>query len=253
MEIGIQLYSLRDHLTGGDTSKKTLETIADIGYKNVELAGFCGFEANEFKSILDNLGLNVVSAHIGYDDVKPENINATIEKYKYFNCPNLGIGWADFSNFKAPLFDDFAATLNQATEVLEKHNMKLHYHNHAHEFEKVETGEFGLYRLAKSVPKLNIELDTYWIQAGASSPKYVILAAAGRITLLHCKDMAIINAEQKMTPIGTGNLNFAHILKAAKSSGVEYLIIEQDDFYGADQIAAMTTSYNNLKLYLAQV
>ena len=253
MEIGIQLYSLRDHLTGGEVSKKTLKTVADIGYKNVELAGFCGFEADEFKTILSDLGLKVVSAHIGYDDVKPENINETIEKYKYFDCPNLGIGWADFSNFKLPLFTEFAANLNSATEVLEKNNMKLHYHNHAHEFEKVETGEIGLQKLVKAVPKINIELDTYWIQAGAASPRFVIQSAKGHISLLHCKDMAIIDAQQRMTPIGTGNLNFMDILKAAKEAGVEYLIAEQDDFYGADQIAAMTTSYNNLSLYLSHV
>jgi len=250
MEIGLQLFSLRDHLTGGDTTKQTLERLAKIGYENAELAGFGGMTAQEYKCALDNVGIKAVSAHISYDDVKAEKIAETIETYKLFGCKNLGIGWADFSNFKEPLFAEFSANLNYAADKLEEHGMKLHYHNHAHEFEKLESGDTGIKQLAKFVPKLNVELDTYWIQAGASSPRYVINSANGRITLLHCKDMAIKDAEQRMAPIGTGNLNFIYILKAAKAAGVQYLIIEQDNFYGADQFAAMELSYNNLKTYV---
>jgi len=253
MEIGVQLYSFRDHFTGGDESKKSLERISKIGYKNVELAGFCGLTPEELKQTLDNLEMRVVSAHIGYDDIKEATIEETIEKYKYFNCPNIGIGWADFSNFKDPLFTEFSAVINAATDRLEKDGIKLHYHNHAHEFERLETGEIGIKKLSRCAPKLNVELDTYWVQAGASSPRYVINSASGRITILHCKDMAIKNGAQVMTPIGTGNLNFMYILKAAKSSGVQYLIIEQDDFYGADEFESMTISYNNLNTYVGYI
>lgn len=50
-EIGLQLYTIRDLFAEGET-EKVLAQVAEIGYRNVELAGFYGKSPVEIKQIL---------------------------------------------------------------------------------------------------------------------------------------------------------------------------------------------------------
>ena len=52
---------------------------------------------------------------------------------------------------------------------------------------------------------------------------------------------------KKFAEVGTGTLDFKAILDAAKKHGVRYGAVEQDSTYGKDPIAAIRTSYENLK------
>ena len=71
---------------------------------------------------------------------------------------------------------------------------------------------------------------------------------AGREPLLHLKDMTIgEDRKQLFAEIGEGNLNWPKILKAADESGVEWLLIEQDNCYDRDPFESLAISYRNLK------
>ena len=54
-EYGIQMYSVRD-ITEKDMPG-ALRALAEMGYKNVEFAGFFGIPAEEIKKLLDDNGL----------------------------------------------------------------------------------------------------------------------------------------------------------------------------------------------------
>jgi hypothetical protein len=47
--------------------------------------------------------------------------------------------------------------------------------------------------------------------------------------------------------IGDGNINFAAVAAAAADSGVDYMLVEQDDCHGEDPFSAMKRSYDYLK------
>ena len=51
----------------------------------------------------------------------------------------------------------------------------------------------------------------------------------------------------KMLPIGSGNMNFHSIVEAAKSSGVEYAFVEQDDCNGEDPFECLKKSFDYCK------
>ena len=76
-------------------------------------------------------------------------------------------------------------------------------------------------------------MDTYWVQnAGGDVCKW-IEKLAGRIDILHLKDMGIKKDEEGyaisfITEIGNGNMNFADIIKTAEKAGVKYFCVEQD-------------------------
>src|SRR4051794_6599089 len=63
---GVQLYSIRDAMKKDPVN--SLKQLAAMGYKNVEHANyvdrkFYGYNAKEFKKILDDLRLKMVSGH----------------------------------------------------------------------------------------------------------------------------------------------------------------------------------------------
>ena len=59
--IGVQLYSLREKV--GYDFVSVLKRVAEIGYKYVEPAGLWNVRPSEFKKVLDDLGLKMVSSH----------------------------------------------------------------------------------------------------------------------------------------------------------------------------------------------
>ena len=59
---GVQLYTARGSL--GRDLPGTLKAIADIGYREVETAGYHGRTNADFRKALDDAGLAAPSAHI---------------------------------------------------------------------------------------------------------------------------------------------------------------------------------------------
>ncbi len=77
---GLQLYTVRDDI--GKDLEGTIQKVAAIGYKEVELAGygngqFYGKSTKDFKAMLAGLGLATPSGHYmtGNHDKKPQEEN----------------------------------------------------------------------------------------------------------------------------------------------------------------------------------
>jgi sugar phosphate isomerase/epimerase len=127
--------------------------------------------------------------------------------------------------------------------------MDFSYHNHNPE--QIRHGErTWLARLYEQAsPKiLKAEIDTYWIAAGGGDPAAWIRRVFGRQPLLHLKDMAMgPDRQPRFAEIGEGNLNWPAILQAARESGVQYLLVEQDLCYDRTPFESLAISYRNLK------
>src|SRR5580704_6857731 len=62
--VGIQLYSVNQALKSDPGG--TLQKLQQIGYRNVESAGFGGMSAKDFRRLLDDAGLSCPSAHLDF-------------------------------------------------------------------------------------------------------------------------------------------------------------------------------------------
>ena len=89
-EYGIQMYSVRD-ITEKDMPG-ALRALAEMGYKNVEFAGFFGIQAEEIKKLLDdngNLSLSKAAVFCAMDYLdeyrksagSAENMRSQIQDY----------------------------------------------------------------------------------------------------------------------------------------------------------------------------
>src|ERR1700712_2270670 len=59
---GIQLYTVRENLP--KDTPGTLKALHDIGFREVETAGFGKYSVKEFRGLLDDAGLKAPSAHL---------------------------------------------------------------------------------------------------------------------------------------------------------------------------------------------
>lgn len=239
--VGIQLYSLRDEAEKDFIG--VLEKVASIGYQGVEFAGYGGIKAIEMKEHLERLGLRAVSSHVPLerleDHLEEEIAYAKVLEMSYMVCP-----WATFEGIED--VEKLANTLNKVGKACKKEGITFLYHNHDHEFVKID-GDYILDLLySKTNPDyVKAELDLCWISRGGVDEVAYVEKYSGRCPLLHAKDY-IINPVFRQVEVGTGLVKFEQIEKIAQNAGVQWVIVEQEE-YSMDPFESIQISLKNLK------
>ncbi|CAM4191957.1 sugar phosphate isomerase/epimerase family protein [Lederbergia lenta] len=280
LEFGLQLFSVRDELEKDFTG--TLEKLALIGYKNVELffhgddlkATIGNLEPASLKKELDRLELKAVSAHIAEEHLEVDKVKEVIEYAKLLGVQSLVIAIAYFKNKEDVL--SFSEKLNKYGALLKTHNLQLYYHNHFHEFQKFD-GDYVLDLILKNTNEdlLKIEFDTYWALRGGVDPVEYLKKMGGRCDLIHQKDLSTdvdtINLFQKIendTPLnrdsmikvrniadfteaGQGIMDIPSIIETFRNNPEsKYIFIEQD-WTKRNQIESVEISYRYLSKFFS--
>ena len=239
MEIGAQFFTLRDHCKNLTDFAESLKKVADIGYKTVQISGVCPYEPEWLAEELKKNDLRCVLTHtnVAADPLK------TAKDHDIFGCPYAGLGYFAFDGTREN-YDAFIAQFTPVAQVLKDNGKYFMYHNHAHEFQKLE-GKTVFARMTEDMPAdlMGFTLDTYWVQVGGADPAQWIEDLSGRVPCIHLKDYAY---GQKMAPIGEGNLNWNRIFKAAEAAGTKFMLVEQDDCNGEDPFQCLRRSYDFL-------
>jgi len=217
MNFSLQLWSVRD-----DISKDffgTLESLAEMGYKGVEFAGYGDIPAAEMKAKLDELGLKATGSHIQFDRFR-DNLQEEIEYNKtvgneYLICPYGA------TETRAQV-DEIVEVLQNAAIEAKKHGMKVGYHNHAHEFETID-GEYALDLIAAGAPDIILELDIFWVVKAGLDPIEYIEKCGSRAEIIHLKQ---IGADKEQCDIPDGETDMFEIISAAKFA--KFFVIEQE-------------------------
>lgn len=222
MKISVQLYTVRDVMEKDPW--QGLEKLSQIGFKNVELAGLHGKSAEEWAENLHRFGLQAVSSHCGLAELEnslDDVVNqANMLGYRYVICPY--VSEEEYAGGWLPL----AARLNEIGRRLFDADITFAYHNHDFEFAKVGT-DTGLDLIFKNTNSSYVvaELDVFWAQFAGFDPGPLIVNMAGRIPLVHFKDMDL---DRKFTEVGSGVLDWDEIIESAHAAGTEYAVIEND-------------------------
>lgn len=245
--VAAQLYSVRDYTKTIEGVAASLQKVAKIGYKAVQISGFGPVDAREVAKLVEDNGLTVASTHVGWDRFT-KDLDNLIEEHLLWKCQHPAVGSLPREYHGLEGLKRFVDELAPIAERLASVGMDFSYHNHNHELARYD-GVTWLERLYDATPAemLKFEIDTYWIQAGGGDPTWWIRKCAGREPLLHLKDMIVTpEREQRFAEIGEGNLNWPAILQAAAESGVEWYFVEQDRSYDRDPFESLAISYRNL-------
>jgi sugar phosphate isomerase/epimerase len=224
--LAIQMYTVRD--AAAQDFPGALQKVAELGYDAVELAGMFDLSATALRQILDDLGLQCISAHVALPNLR-NNLDQEIETYlalgaSYLVCPVLPLEErGEEAGYRA-----LAAELNQIGERCRAKGIQFCYHHHA--FELVQfNGKYGLDILLEDSDPANVQLqaDVYWLHIGGEDPATYIRQWPGRVPLIHLKDVSATEPPT-FAEVGAGILAWPEILAVAKENGAQWYIVEQD-------------------------
>ncbi len=238
--LGIQLYTLR-----GEMQRHVAETltgVAEIGYREVEFAGYFGHSPSEIREMLDATGLSAPAAHFGIDSTL-DGLPTSIEMAATVGHENLVVAW--IPQGMRQTLDDWRRTadlFNRAGEACKAAGIQFAYHNHDFEFERIG-GQVPFDVLCEEAdPELvKIELDLFWIIHGGGDPLAFFERWPGRVPLVHVKDRT---ADGDMVDVGAGVIDWAAIFARREQAGIRHYFVEHDE--PGDAFASARASYRYL-------
>jgi sugar phosphate isomerase/epimerase len=224
--ISLQLYTVRDDLARDALG--TLRAVAAAGYTAVELAGTAGMSAGALRRELDALGLSVSSAHVAIDRLEGQ-IEAVIDEMQtlgahFVVCPFLPPQRrGDIESYRA-----LVPSLNAIGGRCAEAGLRFAYHNHDFELQQFG-GTTGLHTMLRETDSnlVAFELDVYWAAYAGFNPVELLGEFAGRVPLVHLKDMTP-PPSRTFAEVGHGTLDIPAICAAADAAGAEWFVVEQD-------------------------
>jgi sugar phosphate isomerase/epimerase len=224
----------------------TLARLSQLGYREVEFAGYFRRTPAEVRQMLEQNRLAAPSSHIQYEAVR-DNFDKIADEalavgHQWITVPFLG----NAERQSVDTWKRVAAEFNKAGEKARARGLRFAYHNHDFEFNRVnDVLPFDLL-LAETDPNLvSFQMDVYWTTRAGGDPLAYIRKYPTRFTMLHIKDSAG-PPKHDQTDVGSGTIDFARILRldASQSSSVKHVFIEHDQ--PPDPMAFARNSYDYL-------
>jgi sugar phosphate isomerase/epimerase len=246
--IGLQLYSLRDVIK--TDVKGIITQLTEWGYNEFETYGYSNGQlfdmpSKEFNDFVKGRGARVVSGHYGIDVVRGDWAKAVADA-KDAGQEYMVLPWIDEANRTADGYKKIIEDVNKAAEVTKAAGIRMGYHNHAFEFEKVgdKTG-FELLMEGLDPSLVSMELDLYWVVRAGQDPEQIFAKYPGRFEQWHVKDMDKA-APDKNADVGTGSIDFKKLFTMAEQSGMKHWYVEQET-YPVDPMTSAKNSIDYLK------
>jgi sugar phosphate isomerase/epimerase len=272
--LGIQFFTFigrNGAAMGWDKYSAYLQQVREIGYDGVELAGFSGYRPDQIARRAQELGLDIPSVHIGFDEVfvflppqpwGPDTFSqaqdvvyspvGVVQLARLLAGPSrdvgarfatiAGGGKANFSSVDNVM--RFADGLNKANVIAQSKGIALSFHPHAPEFTPLDGGRSPMdIIIANTDASIRYELDIYWSALGSGeAPQDTTRRLASRLALFHLKDKG---KDGKIATPGEGTFDFAAIKMAAQKVRDPYFFVERDG--ATDPQATASSSYSYLR------
>jgi len=234
---GLQLYSLRD-MFAKEGVAPTLDKVREWGFKYVEAAGTYGMSTAAFKAELDKRGLVAIGGHAPYGRLR-DDVQGVIREAKELGQIYIGCAWIDHqSPFDEKQCLAAAEVFNAAGKAIAEAGMKFYYHNHGYEFARYKDGTLFDLLVAKTDPKyVHFQMDVLWTVFPGQDPAALLKKYPDRWLLLHLKDLkkgvptGSLAGHTELTndvALGTGQVKWPELLRAAQEVGVKYYFIEDE-------------------------
>lgn len=253
-KVGVQLYTVRDLMK--NDFEGTVAKVAQIGYKEVEFAGYFGRTAQQVKDVLQKNGLTAPSTHVQYDELD-EKFPSVIEFSKTVGMSYIVCPWIPEDLRKSPdIWKQAAEKFNKCGEQTKKAGMQFGYHNHWFEFLPTN-GKLPYDQLLKDCDAklVKMEMDLCWITAAGGDPVKYFERYPGRFPLVHVKDLKTkpeitsggaqnYGDTVDLTEVGSGLIDWKRIFSHSEQAGIKHYIVEHD--HPKQPIESITGSYQYL-------
>lgn len=245
-EIGVQLYSIRDVIGNPEAyarnHEEAFKALAQMGYTSVEAACYSdgklyGVDPEQYKADIEAAGLKSLSTHIGRnlsdEELASGDFTESMKWWdqaiaahkaagcKYVVCPSFAVPQT-LAGLKT-----YCDYFNAIGAKCKENGMLFGYHNHSHEFNKVEDKVIYDFMLENTNPEsVFFEMDVYWAVMGHAAPVEYFKKYPGRFTMLHIKDYRELGE--------SGMVGFDAIFNNAGLAGMKDFIVEIEAFTKGD-------------------
>jgi sugar phosphate isomerase/epimerase len=236
--LGVQLYSFRGAFRTDVPG--TLARVRALGFREVELAGTYGMSAARFRQLLDSVGLRATSMHVGYERLR-DSLPAVLADARALGASWVGTAWIPHPN--GPLTvaraREVAADFNRWGRAAKAEGIGFFYHDHGYEFlAQGDTLPMDVLMRGTDPDAVKYEMDVFWTALPGVDPAAWLRRYPGRWRLMHLKDLRRgvatgvhtggSNPDSTEVPVGSGQIDFRAVLRAAKEVGVERYYIEDE-------------------------
>jgi sugar phosphate isomerase/epimerase len=224
----------------------TFQRLAQIGYREVEFAGYFGRTPAQIRADLRRAGLTAVSTH-GDIDLVRRGWSEALDTASELGLRYVTINWLPAETRRT--LDDWrriADDFNSAGERARARGLRLAYHNYDVSLQPIE-GTIPLDLLLERVSAANMDfqMDVYWLVFAGGDPLAWIRRHPTRFTMLHAKDSAGPPSHAQ-TDVGAGVIDFRSILAldAAQRGAIQHVFVEHDE--PTDPLAFAKKSFDYL-------
>jgi sugar phosphate isomerase/epimerase len=257
---------------------ENLATVAKMGYDGVEFAGnnYGGLTSDELKAALAANKLGCRSVHLQMKDIVP-----TLPYLKEAGVSYAIVASHPFSNMEEIL--ECANGLNEAGKEAAKYGIKVGYHNHTQEFNKIGD-KYMLELLIENTDPENVvfELDCGWATAAGIDAGAFLKQYKDRFVAIHVKENSkVIGPEKPRSPkdpspfkldengrpiiteemrkkmeeraswncgTGQGIIDWKKIFAICHEIGIDLFVVEREaDYGGLDRLTCLQNDVNWLK------
>ncbi len=254
-EIGLQLYSLRNEFK--TEIPGTLQKIENWKIHEIEGGGTYGLPMDDFKKLLAEHHLKMVSVGADYNQLK-ENPQSAIDEAKAFGAKYVVCFWIphDGDEFTIDHIKSAVDVFNTAGKLLAENGLSLCYHPHGYEFRPWQSGTLFDYLVQHTDRRyFNFEMDVFWIKHPGQDPVALLKKYPNRFLLMHLKDRRPGTAGNQNgqadvetnVVLGKGDVGIAEIMKQAKKAGVKHYFIEDESSRSVTQIPGSLAYLRSLK------
>ena len=235
--LSVQLYSFRDALEQDFFG--TIARVAALGFRFVEPFGVGSRQrpaaqrmqsAAQLKRDLAQHGLRLSSVH----SAAPYGPEAAqiLDELALLGAEQAVVSWpGEVWGFERDALATLAGTqrladaLNEAAAAAAGQGIRLGYHNHWWEWQRLENGQTAYGTLLSRLdPAVFMELDTYWAQTAGQDPAALLQSLGERAWALHLKD-GPAQPDAAQVPLGGGVVDYRAAIRA---TGARWHILEMD-------------------------
>ncbi len=252
---GVVSFTFRNQFS--NDFEGTLDLILGMGITNIEFSNLFGKTAQEVRQLLDERGMVCTTFGVGYDALL-NNLEQVMDDAKTLGAKHVRLGSLPRRDgvFDKELVESAAENFNRIGETLDRHGLHFSYHNHAFEFVPYNNTTLYHYLIELTDTSfVSFELDTYWVMQAGHDPVKLLETYPDRFRLLHLKDLkkgveghyeAPASRDNDVV-LGTGQVDWNALLKAAQKTKIEYYYIEDETDNVVERVPLSREFIINLK------
>jgi sugar phosphate isomerase/epimerase len=252
--IGVQAYTYRNSFPTGVAA--VLDTIKALGITEMEGPNPKNISPEAFKKMLDERHITMPSIGVDYGLITKDP-GSVVKQAKFWGAKYVMVAWIPHG--KTFTIDDAKKAVddfNRAGKILKENGITLCYHDHGYEFGPYGDGTLFDYIAQNTNPDyVSFEMDIMWTFHGGADPAKLLYKYKGRWKLVHLKDIrkGVPNDLTGGTDthndvaVGTGQLNYSEIIRAANAVGIKHYFIEDESPNHAAQIPVTIAYLRSLR------